>query len=78
MKFDIDKEEAEIAFKKALRKTRFNFFDRENRKIKEFSVVEKENQLSNKIYLGVKEVPVVKIVGTVEKAQDFDKDFNPL
>lgn len=78
MKFDIDKEEAEIAFKKALRKTRFNFFDRENRKIKEFSVVEKENQLSNKIYLGVKEVPVVKIVGTVEKAQDFDKGFNPL
>lgn len=78
MKFDIDKEEAEIAFKKALRKTRFNFFDRENRKIKEFSVVEKENQLSNKIYLGVKEVPIIKIVGTVEKAQDFDKDFNPL
>lgn len=78
MKFDIDKEEAEIAFKKALRKTRFNFFDRENRKIKEFSVIEKESQLSNRIYLGVKEVPVVKIVGTVEKAQDFDKDFNPL
>ena len=78
MKFDIDKEEAEIAFKKALRKTRFNFFDRENRKIKEFSVVEKENQLSNRIYLGVKEVPIGKIIGTVEKAQDFDKDFNPL
>lgn len=78
MKFDIDKEEAEIAFKKALRKTRFNFFDRENRKIKEFSVIEKESQLSNRIYLGVKEVPIGKIVGTVEKAQDFDKDFNPL
>ena len=78
MKFDIDKEEAELAFKKALRKTRFNFFDRENRKIKEFSVVEKENQLSNRIYLGVKEVPIGKIIGTVEKAQDFDKDFNPL
>ncbi|MGL5278570.1 MAG: hypothetical protein ACRC8M_05725 [Cetobacterium sp.] len=78
MKFDIDKEEAETAFKKALRKTRFNFFDRENRKIKEFSIAEKENQLSNRIYLGVKEVPIGKIVGTVEKAQDFDKDFNPL
>lgn len=78
MKFDIDKEEAELAFKKALRKTRFNFFDRENRKIKEFSVVEKENQLSNRIYLDVKEVPIGKIIGTVEKAQDFDKDFNPL
>lgn len=78
MKFDIEKEEAELAFKKALRKTRFNFFDRENRKIKEFSVVEKENQLSNRIYLGVKEVPIGKIIGTVEKAQDFDKDFNPL
>lgn len=78
MKFDIDKEEAELAFKKALRKTRFNFFDRENRKIKEFSIVEKENQLSNRIYLGVKEVPIGKIIGTVEKAQDFDKDFNPL
>ncbi|MGL4803386.1 MAG: hypothetical protein ACRC18_14070, partial [Cetobacterium sp.] len=26
----------------------------------------------------VKEVPIGKIIGTVEKAQDFDKDFNPL
>lgn len=78
MKYSIDKEDAELAFKKALRKTRFNLFDRESKKIKEFSVIEKENQLSNKIYLGVREVPLVKIVGTVEKAQDFDKDFNPL
>lgn len=78
MKFDIDREEAESAFKKVLRKTRFNFFDRESRKIKEFKTVERENQLSNRIYLGVKEVPLGKIVGTVEKAQDFDKDFNPL
>ncbi|WP_418965502.1 hypothetical protein, partial [Cetobacterium sp.] len=78
MKYNIDKEDAELAFKKALRKTRFNFFDRDNRKIKEFSAVEKENQLSNRVYLGVREVPLTKIVGTVEKAQDFDKDFNPL
>lgn len=78
MKFDIDREEAESAFKKVLRKTRFNFFDRESRKIKEFKTMERENQLSNRIYLGVKEVPLGKIVGTVEKAQDFDKDFNPL
>ncbi len=78
MKFDIDREEAESAFKKVLRKTRFNFFDRESRKIKEFKTVERENQLSNRIYLGVKEVPLGKIVGTVEKVQDFDKDFNPL
>lgn len=78
MKFDIDREEAESAFKKVLRKTRFNFFDRESRKIKEFKTVERENQLSNRIYLGVREVPLGKIVGTVEKAQDFDKDFNPL
>lgn len=78
MKYNIDKEDAELAFKKALRKTRFNFFDRDNKKIKEFSAVEKENQLSNRVYLGVREVPLTKIVGTVEKAQDFDKDFNPL
>ena len=78
MKYNIDKEDAELAFKKALRKTRFNFFDRESKKIKEFSIIEKENQLSNKIYLGVREVPLTKVVGTVEKAQDFDKDFNPL
>lgn len=78
MKYNIDKEDAELAFKKALRKTTFNFFDRDNKKIKEFSAVEKENQLSNRVYLGVREVPLTKIVGTVEKAQDFDKDFNPL
>lgn len=78
MKQFIEKEEAELAFRKALRKTRFNFFDREGKRIKEFSVVEKEEQLSNRVYLGVREVLLSKIVGSVEKAQDFDKDFNPI
>ncbi|MDX8336040.1 MULTISPECIES: hypothetical protein [Cetobacterium] len=78
MKYNIDKEDAELAFKKALRKTRFNFFDRDNKKLKEFKTVEKEDQLSNRVYLGVREVPLSKVIGTVEKAQDFDKDFNPL
>ncbi|MGL5703013.1 MAG: hypothetical protein ACRCW5_07735, partial [Cetobacterium sp.] len=35
-------------------------------------------QLSNRIYLGIREVLLSKVVGTVEKAQDFDKDFNPV
>lgn len=78
MKEFIEKEEAELAFKKALRRTRFNFFDREGKRIKEFAIVEKEEQLSNRVYLGVREVLVSKIIGTVEKAQDFDKDFNPM
>lgn len=78
MKEIIEKEEAELAFRKALRKTRFNFFDREGKRIKEFSTVEKEEQLSNRIYLGIREVLLSKVVGTVEKAQDFDKDFNPV
>ncbi|MGL5543835.1 MAG: hypothetical protein ACRDB6_01870, partial [Cetobacterium sp.] len=77
MKEFIEKEEAELAFKKALRRTRFNFFDREGKRIKEFAIIEKEEQLSNRVYLGVREVLVSKIIGTVEKAQDFDKDFNP-
>ncbi|MGL5624515.1 hypothetical protein [Cetobacterium sp.] len=78
MKEIIEKEEAELSFRKALRKTRFNFFDREGKRIKEFSTVEKEEQLSNRIYLGIREVLLSKVVGTVEKAQDFDKDFNPV
>lgn len=78
MKEIIEKEEAELAFRKALRKTRFNFFDREGKRIKEFFTVEKEEQLSNRIYLGIREVLLSKVVGTVEKAQDFDKDFNPV
>ncbi|MGL5356982.1 MAG: hypothetical protein ACRDAQ_10670 [Cetobacterium sp.] len=74
----MQKETAEAAFRRALRKTRFNFFDRDGKKAREFSTVEKEDQLSNKIYSGVREVLLSKIVGTVEKAQEFDKDFNPL
>lgn len=73
----LSKEDANVAFRKALRKTRFNFFDRENKRIKEFKTIEKEEELTNKIYLGVREIPIDKIIGTVEKAEDFDKDFNP-
>ncbi|MGL6066323.1 MAG: hypothetical protein ACRC0R_04525 [Cetobacterium sp.] len=77
MRETIEKESAESAFRRALRKTKLNFFDRENKRIKEFQKLEKEGELSNRVYCGVKEVLLAKIVGSVEKCQDFDKDFCP-
>ncbi|MGL5989579.1 hypothetical protein [Cetobacterium sp.] len=78
MKDIIEKESAESVFRKALKKTKFNFFNRDEKKIKEFSKIEKDDQLSNRVYSGIREVILEKIIGTVEKAQDFDKDFNPI
>lgn len=76
MKYSSDMLQADSAFKKALKSSKFYFLDRKTEKIKEFNNIRKN--LTNKIYLGEREVPLSKIVGTVAKAQDFDINFNPL
>lgn len=65
------------AFKKALRKNKLNFFYRKDKNIKVFKDIEREGEFSTKIYLGIREIPLEKIVGTVEKGGDFDRNFNP-
>lgn len=71
--------EAEEAYKKFLKSSRgifgFNFKKKEN--LKSFSEIQKEENAYNSVNLGIKEVPLDKIVGSVEKYADFDKNFVP-
>ncbi|NWO18612.1 DUF4032 domain-containing protein [Leptotrichia sp. oral taxon 223] len=71
--------EAEEAYKKFLKSSRgifgFNFKKKEN--LKSFSEIQKEENAYNSVNLGIKEIPLDKIVGSVEKYADFDKNFVP-
>ena len=71
--------EAEEAYKKFLKSSRgifgFNFKKKEN--LKSFSEIQKEENAYNSVNLGIKEVSLDKIVGSVEKYADFDKNFVP-
>ncbi len=71
--------EAQEAYKKFLKSSRgifgFNFKKKEN--LKSFSEIQKEENAYNSVNLGIKEVPLDKIVGSVEKYADFDKNFVP-
>ena len=71
--------EAEEAYKKFLKSSRgifgFNFKKKED--LKSFSEIQKEENAYNSVNLGIKEIPLDKIVGSVEKYADFDKNFVP-
>ena len=71
--------EAQSAYKKFLKSSRgilgLNFKKREN--LKPFAEVQKEENAYNSVNLGIKEIPLGKIVGSVEKYSYFDKNFVP-
>ena len=71
--------EAQSAYKKFLKSSRgilgLNFKKQEN--LKSFAEVQKEENAYNSVNLGIKEIPLGKIVGTVEKYSYFDKNFVP-
>ena len=71
--------EAQSAYKKFLKSSRgilgLNFKKQEN--LKSFAEVQKEENAYNSINLGIKEIPLGKIVGSVEKYSYFDKNFVP-
>ena len=52
-----------------------NFKKQEN--LKSFAEVQKEENAYNSVNLGIKEIPLGKIVGSVEKYSYFDKNFVP-
>lgn len=66
----------ETAFKRALKRGKYSFL-RKKDNVKTFKELLKEENLSNKIFIGLKEVPLKNIKGSIEKFQDFDSDFNP-
>ena len=71
--------EAEEAYKKFLKSARgiFGFSFKKKENLKSFSEIQKEENAYNSVNLGIKEVSLDKIVGSVEKYEDFDKNFVP-
>lgn len=71
--------EAQSAYKKFLKSSRgimgLNLKKKEN--LKSFAEVQKEENAYNSVNLGIKEIPLGKIVGSVEKYSYFDKNFVP-
>ena len=71
--------EAQAAYRKFLKSSRgilgLNLKKQEN--LKSFTEIQKEENAYNSVNLGIKEIPLDKIVGSVEKYADFDKNFVP-
>ena len=74
-----DKNEARNAYKKFIKSSKgiLGFSLKRRRNLKSFSEIQKEENAYNSISLGMKEVPLKKIVGSVEKFEDFDENFIP-
>ena len=68
--------EAQAAYRKFLKSSRgilgLNFKKQEN--LKSFTEIQKEENAYNSVNLGIKEIPLDKIVGSVEKYSYFDKN----
>ena len=71
--------EAQAAYRKFLKSSRgmlgLNFKKKEN--LKSFTEIQKEENAYNSVNLGIKEISLDKIVGSVEKYSYFDKNFVP-
>lgn len=70
-------QEAKTAYTK-LTKGLFNFFSVSKTSLKDFLQTQKEKNATTKISLGIQEVPVEKIVGSVHKTTDFNSEFIPI
>ena len=71
--------EAQAAYRKFLKSSRgilgLNYKKQEN--LKSFTEIQKEENAYNSVNLGIKEISLDKIVGSVEKYSYFDKNFVP-
>ena len=72
-----DPEQIERAFKKCLRKGNFIFKLSPRKELKIFKDIQKITKAYTNSYLGIKNVDLNKIVGSVEKFTDFYYDFIP-
>lgn len=73
----VDNEIASNAFRRCLKKASFIYKLTKSRELKIFKEVQKENKAYTNSYLGIRNVPLEKIVGSVEKFTDFYADFTP-
>ncbi len=70
-------ERAREAYKSFLRKRGLFGFSLNIQELKRFKDTQKESKAYNNSFLGIKNVPLDEIVGSVEKYGDFDRDFIP-
>lgn len=73
----MDRERAENAFRRCFRKGNFIFKLIPNKELKVFKDIQKKNKAYTNSYLGIKNVPLSQIVGSVEKFTDFYGGFIP-
>lgn len=70
-------DEAEEAYKKFLKSSKGFLGLKKRSNLKSFIEIQKKENAYNSVHLGIKEVPLDKIIGSVEKYTDFDKNFAP-
>lgn len=73
----LNDERAREAYRSFLRKRGLFGFFQSREKLKRFKDIQKESGAFNNSFLGIKNIPLDEIVGSVEKYGDFDKDFIP-
>ena len=71
-------ERARDAYKSFVRKRRIFGFSRNVQGLKSFKVTQEETKAFNNSFLGIKNVLLDEIVGSVDKFESFDKNFIPL
>ena len=77
---DINKivaQEARETYRKFSKSTKSLFGLKKSEYLKSFNEEQKKQNAYNSVNLGLKEVPIDKIVGSVQKYTDFDKNFKP-
>ena len=72
--------EAKNAYSKFIKESKIGFlgfyFGKDN-ELENFLEAQKESGAYNHSYIGLKDVPIYKIKGSVQKYMDFDKNFVP-
>lgn len=72
------KREAETAYRKFIKTSKSLFgINKKISALESFKVIQKKEQAHSSSNLGIREVSLDKIVGSVEKYKDFDKNFVP-
>ncbi len=74
----IAKEDFDAARRKSFWRSVFSWFSKRNNQLLPFDEVRKTLPLTGQHYIGLREVEIDKIVGSVGRYQDFDRAFLPI
>lgn len=73
----VSESDAREAFRKCSKTSIFNLFLRKDDELMRFKDIQEENKAFTSTFVGLKNVPLEEIVGSVEKVEDFNKEFAP-